>query len=378
MAGEPTNNLSSEERLEAQKALGGEKIEKQLEKKAQAQKLEAEKERNKKIQEVEAQRAVERKEKLTKENKSWQKKVRTNKAAPTIKPPKKLAQISKTSDVEIPALRTFQDDVAKAIRNQKESVTTIALAEQRKQQFQKTAGYKSGLSEAYYSAFSIKKIVIGLGGLLILAALGGGIFSLLRTTGPATPGAGLPSNNFTYVSPIEIVNQNIVSTEPSSIPSTLREKIKNNINSDSFEEIIFINTATQSRINTEQFLHPWANSIPGSLSRNFENIFFTGIYSPVSSKNELAFIFNIQSHEQTLAGMLDWENTITSDFSVIYSATLPQTGRFQDIVFHNTDTRVLRDENNIIRIGYAIVGNTLVIGTGNASLNALIEAEPTF
>jgi len=378
MSGEPMDNLSAKERLEAQRALGGEKIEKQLRDAEQARKLEAEQARNKIIKDADEKRRAVHKEELEKENKSWQKKVSTNKAEPAKKPPQKTPPTPKTSSAEIPALRTFQGDVAKAVRNQKESVTTIALAEQKKQRAQRAPEHKNQLAKVHYRAFPIKKIIISLGGVLVLVSLAGGIFYFLRTAQFATPGTGIPAKELAYTAPIEVSEQEVLAVAIDAIPSTISSRAGDAVASATFKDFVFIDSATGLRINTGEFLSSWAYTMPEALVRNLEDVFFVGVYSPVSSQNEIVLVFDIQSREQTLAGMLAWESTMPQNLSSLYASSGPFKERFQDTIFRYTDARVLRDENGIIRMGYAIVGNTLVVSTGSASLNALIEAEPIF
>lgn len=378
------DNFSEKERLEAQKALGGEKVEKQLAEEERARKLKLEQARNKKIQEAEEARAALRKKELVEENKSWQKKIHANKAEPTPAPkpaPKDptpvKAEKSHDHRAEIPTLRTFQDDVAKAVRAQKESVTTIALAEQKKRRAQKESGHQSELAKAHYRTFPVKRIIIGLGGILVFISLAGGMFSLLQIWNNA-PNTDIPAEELLYAAPLGVSDQEAVSLDKETILGTIVSKTNDAITPTTFKDLVFLDPDTESRINAQKFLSSWAHTMPELLARTLRDTFFVGVYAPVSSKNELALIFNIKSPEQALAGMLAWEETLPEDLASLYLLPTSLDEQFRDTIFRTTDARVLRDEEGRIRIGYAILENTLVISTGSAALDALIEAEPSF
>ncbi|HEC30645.1 MAG TPA: hypothetical protein ENI66_01360, partial [Candidatus Yonathbacteria bacterium] len=135
---EPTNNFSNKDLIEAQRALGGERFEKKFAEEEHAYKLVAEEERNKKIQIAKQKRLELRKEELAKENTAWQKKIHHNEAKKIQEPLGGSPVAEKiVAPPKITSLRTFEGDVVKTVRTQKESLTTIALAEQKKRRAQK-------------------------------------------------------------------------------------------------------------------------------------------------------------------------------------------------------------------------------------------------
>ena len=271
---------------------------------------------------------------------------------------------SEKKDFSLPPLRTYQSDVADAIKENNTSVVQIALAEARR----KERDLKS-------PELSTKKNVGFLFGGIVLVLLGLSVTGYFLFRSEPAPVA--------VVTEIPIIipdaKSTIVFSNPSrtQILSTLKaEKNKTAGNVGKVDTIELVRTIGDSKVPIEApvFLEAIGLSIPEELSRSFENKFVFGFHS--LQERQAFLLLKTNSYQNTFAGMLAWEGDILYDLQGIFlNRELEATGNkesFKDEILANKDARVVRDTNgNIIFLYSFLDKETLLITTNTLTLKEI-------
>lgn len=117
---------------------------------------------------------------------------------------------------------------------------------------------------------------------------------------------------------------------------------------------------------------------PGSLVRAFDPLFMLGISGTNEPRPSTFIIFKLESFENAFAGMLDWEENLAEDIGPIFSTaeSLRNTSAeavFKDITTRNKDVRVL-EVGGQISLLYSFYDNEILIITESLeTMQTLIE-----
>lgn len=258
---------------------------------------------------------------------------KSSSSGPTPQPPSPLSQI-----------RTFQGDVAEAIRRQSESLVSIQRQE---------AAKREGSTETSLEAERLKKrndflfLIFG-SVFLIGAAITGawyGYEAYLRKTAP--PATDIPANRFVPVTSEAKIDLSGMSRE--EFQAAFAESTKD-LADNELRHIIgnITRASTTSLISPSQFFIMLESGASGSLIRAFDTHFMIGALSDSSeaTPDSPFIIFKLTSFENAFGGMLNWEGDMAEDLLPIFakvnllkvSATPPV---FKDVVVKNKDVRVL-------------------------------------
>jgi hypothetical protein len=110
-----------------------------------------------------------------------------------------------------------------------------------------------------------------------------------------------------------------------------------------------------------RFLSP---RIPSELVRSLSPNYMFGIYT--SSSNEPFIILTQNDFGLSYSGMLQWEKSIISDLSDIFSITSTSTQYvFEDQSFKNKDLRVVKDQNRKTIFLYSFLDKNTILITSN-------------
>lgn len=280
----------------------------------------------------------------------------------------------KPNTVDPKTLRTYQSDLADAIKNQQGSVIKIAMAEQEKKQ-------KEDINQNPTSKKNLTFIFAG--GVLILIAVGV-IMYFVATSKPKT----VP------ITQSQSLLSTLVKTDSSktiAISGLTREEMSEKIASEYKNATPALNTIEQIRfveednnaalpITAERFWGALDTHIPSELLRSFDPIFTVGIHT--WNKNGLFIMMKTNSYSTAFASMLKWETTLLDDLYRMFG--IDTTGenstlfslKWKDMVLKNQDTRVLMDNTGNILLFYTFLGenkDTLLISDKEQTLVEVVN-----
>ncbi len=289
---------------------------------------------------------------------------------------------SEVSENKPRILRTYKDDVAKALENGKTSMAQMVLAEQRKKeqvQEKKTATSKENMP------FFVSSIFLGFIGLLILT---GAVFYFLTTEDGVDKKQQI--NLSTIIFTEEIREIDITDTSKKSLTKKISDEIKNiDITLDFIENIYFTKqiplTAIDSLeeqqyiktlVSAEQFLRKIEAGASDTLLRSLSDEFVFGVH--VFNGNQPFMILKTDFFENSFTGLLKWEKSMAKDLLPLFAVAEYKDDivnkKFKDIIIKNRDIRALIDENNEIALLYSFFDkNTIIISTAEETLDEVIS-----
>ncbi len=294
-----------------------------------------------------------------------------------------LTNIRKEDDIR--SVRTYQEDITDAIKNDNVSMIKIALAEKKRQDNQNS--YNLQVKDKV----DIKKYIF-IGGFVIICIIV--LLTLLFMS--------LKNNNSSEAT---VSNQpaQIIYTESSIVLSVnkkdaddLERLIKNErdvkLKLGEMKEIVLtLGSGTSTRkITAEEFFNISRSRVPDGLIRALEPSFTLGAYS--FTPHDLFAIFRVNSYDVAFAGMLQWEPSIEGDIGPIFisrrAAILPAAEStstaakttpslfnkrvFVDKILDNKDTRVILNEDKTVAMLYTFFDkNTLIIASSDKALKEI-------
>lgn len=281
--------------------------------------------------------------------------------------------VLETPSSPLKQIRTFQGDVASALKNQNESLFSIQQTERLK----KISGGTPIEASSTEDKNRKQALIFIFGGLLLLILGGSGAWfgysQFLKQTTP--PVIITPANRLVAVQ--KEVALNFASTTRETLLSTINEEA-----ADNEEEAIMHVVMRQGSwkdaelVTSEEFLKKMEVSAPSSLIRALHPHLMLGA---VGEKRFI--IIKIDSFENAFPGMLSWEQKLPQDLGGIFSTapllktSAPQTV-FKDVVSKNKDVRVLYSTGSTSEpvLLYSFFENKMLIITENLpTLRILID-----
>lgn len=311
-----------------------------------------------------------------------------------------------TDGFDTPNIRTYQGDVAGAIKNDNVSMIKIALAEKKRQD--EKAG--ASLLDSSFQPDNTKLYVI-IGGLIALLVIGGlvGGFFFLRAQSTKEQviieEQKVPQLVYTEVSS----NLDIDGKDSNDILRLLQLE-KNALMDLGTMKAVILTTGqgTSTRpITTKEFFSALGTRAPYGLTGALSPNFTLGVYA--YNPREMFALFKVNTYDAAFAGMLEWEPGIETDIGEIFinrpakpveenntdvtntdtqgtstssesqkvqitpSLSLFNQQTFEDRVIENKDARILPDSNGNQTMLYSFLDKeTLVIATSEKSLKEII------
>ncbi len=314
--------------------------------------------------------------------------------------------------VESSTIRTMKGDVAYAIKNQNETLVSIALAEEKKQAAQRVesattaAGTAPAIDTPAPKRIGRPLVVVVI--TLILAGLGLAYqFLLPKILTINIPNVSLPSFGNTTtghvsVAPTAPVTPRVV-LAPSLIPAHFEkrfiinkettEKIFSDIagervvygSTGKIKNLYFAEDLTSMdgvqktvAISTNSLLILVGVSVPELLTRSLEAPFMVGLLNEESSTTATPFlILKISDYETSFAGMLEWEQNLPRLIDTIFgtniAAGISNNTKTRDVILLGRDARVLEITPNV-GIAYTFANKQTIIIAG--SQTALVHILP--
>lgn len=331
-----------------------------------------------------------------------------------------LSNNKKDDSGDIRPVRTYQEDIADAIKNDNVSMIKIALAEKKRQD-----GGKSFSSIIEPEVKSSSTYIIAGITFVVLVMVGLAFGYIYLQSQNATKQAAdmaqmqIPQIIYTEMSS----NINTAGIDSNAIFKAINQEKVGLMDTGTMKALYLTTgqgTSTQA-LSAEQFFQTIGTRVPNSIVRSLDPNFLLGVYA--YTPREMFAIFKVKSYDTAFAGMLDWEPNIETDIGNIFinkdggitttnpltapSATTstavwppapstendPNTSnsvnlantntnstlqiftqkRFVDKVLVNKDTRILQDQSGTQYMLYTFLDkSTLVIATSEKSLKEII------
>lgn len=284
---------------------------------------------------------------------------------------------SGASRMAIRPLKTYRGDAEEAIQRQKESLASMALREQKKRATGKEFETPPTISpENQKRIMVIAAVVIG------IAAIGGGIFALVRSgnfsfttidpgetvvvkNNPATPSLVPPR----YEREVDVTTN----TSKGALAGIVAEETRKGQEAGSITSVFLTQVRSQALqtvgagkeiVSAGTFLSTFFTDAPDALKRSLDNNFMLGIYYDIAQKGHAFLVFKTNSFETSFAGMLSWEKTLPQDLGLLLGSK-EGTGGFKDVVMRNKDTRALLDRAREPVLLYSFIDRNTILITPN-------------
>jgi hypothetical protein len=248
-------------------------------------------------------------------------------------------------------IRTFQGDVATALKTQNESLVSIQRAEVKRNDERRVS--LPPTEEQKNRKRSVRRAIMLIIGTLILVSLGtvGVWYSYkeyrIKTAAPQI----VEVPNMFFHTDTLLHNDASIITRQSLIQAIRIEK--QNPQAPLIEQFQLHTSEGDNAplLSTEGFLAILESHAPASLIRSFDSLFMLGIIGQRPRHTYL--LIKLDSFENAFPGMLEWENTLPDDLLPLFSfeqedasaTSTPQILAFTDATIQNRDVRVLKDQS---------------------------------
>lgn len=271
-------------------------------------------------------------------------------------------------------IRTFNSDLAEAVREHGGSVVRVAIAEdeRKRQEFQETS-----IRSKKNKAFLIGGIV------LVLGSVGAGIYTYKhrRAAGvavvvtPAVPSSLVSSDSAQAIDTSGMLVGDMVSAIQGVVanPGIQPGQVKN---------IILTKTANgaATRPSASDFLTALDAHVPDTFLRSLNSQYMLGTYLYGTGDN-LFLVIQGTAHDYMLSGMLAWEPYLFTDMAPlfgidtsVYSKNQLAGMHFSDALIGNRDVRAVLDADKNPVLYYSFLDpNTVVIATSPKTLTEVIR-----
>jgi hypothetical protein len=270
---------------------------------------------------------------------------------------------------ELKSIRTFAGDMQQQIEKNKETVASIALAEQKKRieknEFTPTQIHSSKKLTGTFIGTAILFILLG-GGVI------GGLF-VYYTKQPAEKNIVLENTPILYTTKKDII---LGSPSLQSITEVLiaeKDIFKGPINTVLYTHF---NQTENTLLSPELFMTALSPKASDTLHRNIKG-YMAGVYS--YDTNEVFFIVQPDDFGIVYSEMLKWETTLAENMKALFPKLSESMARtrpvFSDETLKSKDVRVIKDsEGNIVFI-YGFIDHDTLVLTANEKVFDAIQVQ---
>lgn len=265
------------------------------------------------------------------------------------------------NETPLKSIRTFQGDVAEALRREEQSLVSIQRAEHLKKSAAQSATAAPG--ERPKSKMESFSLFLGSLVLFVLGTVGVWYAYNEFVRRSATPIMTAPANRFVSV------NTEISLDFTATSREILVDALAGAVRGTAVGELRHIKVP----FSTSEFLNILESQAPGSLIRALDPLFMFGAFG------ESAFlIIKLVSFENTFAGMLLWEKNLNRDIGPLFSTAellrnIPLESVFTDMTDKNKDVRILTLGSQPVLLYSFFDNNTLIITDSIETFRTLID-----
>ena len=288
------------------------------------------------------------------------------------------------SSLSKPIIRTYKSDVEEAIQSSHLSSINIALAENKRMMERiQTAEQIKGTEKKNYTILILSAVLV-IGGILAFSVpyyLVNQQYAEEETTEIVFSGAVITADSEEKI--------DVGGLNTNRIAVTLAERVEqSSIPLGSIKNFYLTEFQNQKEalINSEKFLSLTKMHQPADITRTLKPEYMFGMHNYNGSNRFL--ILKVGSYENAFTGMLTWEIDLWSDFKELFGLSSKETSNFtnssgvfgsetktfQDAIYGNKDTRVVKDSSGNVLLLYSIIDkNTIVITTSSDTLREIIS-----
>ena len=263
-------------------------------------------------------------------------------------------------------IRTFEGDVAEAIKNQNESLISIQRAEEKKREAMGVFTPGSSRDESHATNwrplfFSIFTIIFIVGG-------GYGAYYAWNTYSEKTapPPINTPINQFIGATNVVNVDASVLGRQATI--DFVRDARAIDRGATSLEQIELKRGGEPASelLATADFLTRLDSHAPKPLVRSFNPLFMFGILG--SNPAHTILLIKLDSFENAFPGMLDWEPRMVEDILPLFAeeealSKVPTSSTFSDKTIQNHDARFLKNSDGQTVLIYGFFDNSMLIIT---------------
>ena len=288
-------------------------------------------------------------------------------------------------------LRTFEGDVADALKSQNASLATISIAEKVKKEKIEQIAQAHPMAEVATESHKTKNALFVL---LSILLVGGGLY-LLYTFYYLPQKGTAPSVRLTVPA---IINPDVqkefnipsLADDKKTFTQYLRAEIDKAAPAPNTLVHLYITEGTETNkklINSSQFLTLLKVNASDQYLRTLEPDLMFGIHG--FNGNNPFIILKTRVYQTAFAGMLKWEETLNDDLTPLFSKGGPAEPQapaestadilasnkpFVDLVIKNKDVRVLTNKYDRIVLLYTFLDKeTILITTNEFTLKEIID-----
>jgi hypothetical protein len=263
----------------------------------------------------------------------------------------------------LPTVHTYQSDVADSLKSKDVSLIDIALSEHQKKE-------SSPIVEEKKNYFLLPISLILLGGAVIALMIVFLVQSRLNT--PVTPAQTRTDIIITDA------KRDIPYAPGENLGSLLQTGIASLGTTNTMTHFsVYESTTTAQRITIpiQEILQ--STLVPSYLARSLAPTYMLGVHS-INGTSTPFIILKTTSFETALAGMINWEMTLTQDFQSLFgiaaTSSIAQTGNFQTVVLRNIDVKVVKNKRGQPILYYSVPDkDTIVITSTEETFNEIMS-----
>lgn len=291
-------------------------------------------------------------------------------------------------------IRTYESDLADAIRSKNSSIITMAVAENEKKNKEKSVSKKVEKKRAQVSK---KSFFLFISLILIVSGLSGGYYLYLKSPLAIVPVVQKQPDIPSIITPDIQKTINIPSLERERLIQFLSSQFKKiKETPDKIVEFIPTNGSSEERISGSSFIGALEFDITDTLKRSLLDKWMIGTFSGYSTETEESIpfiIFTTDFFQNAFAGMLKWESSMPDEMAELFnykdiantvdpnststtriSSFYNIKGSFKDKVIMNRDVREFINEDDRVLLLYTFLDkDTLLITTSEEVVPALIK-----
>ena len=280
---------------------------------------------------------------------------------------------------DLKKLRTYEGDVAEAIRRENESIASIATAESIKRNMEESgvlsmnarSAQGSGRSQKVLLFFSLLFVVGGVASAGYLYYQSQSLKEEITIVANITPSLITPQSK-TDIRFTPDLNETTIFEQ---YQKKLRQLPESGLEEIVITKIVRANGLTEEsrRLTAKEFFALNRTPVPEIILRSLDDRFMIG-----GIDGTPFIVLKTKLYENILSGMRRWEELAIDDLGPLLNLPENEVGRnqafFEDAVFKNRDLRVLKDSGGTPLLAYHFFDKeTLLISQNEEAIGVLIE-----